>query len=125
MVNKERVALLVTALRSGDFKQGKSALERRRLDDNSIEHCCLGVACRVAMAEGLEVEVEDRAFDGVKTFDGEASILPSAVYEWYGFKNGVPSFPQRRTNAIGMNDRDNADFNEIADAFEEEFVNAT
>ena len=37
----------VSALRSGEFKQGKGALEAKG------KHCCLGVLCELALVEGV------------------------------------------------------------------------
>ena len=38
----------VTALRSGDYKQGEGML-RQVLDDNTEAYCCLGVLCEIAV----------------------------------------------------------------------------
>ena len=42
-VNKERVAALVAALRSGRYEQGHN-----RLKDEYGGYCCLGVACDIS-----------------------------------------------------------------------------
>lgn len=44
---------LVSALRSGEYKQGKFYLEK----DNKF--CCLGVACKVAQKNGIKINCNE------------------------------------------------------------------
>ena len=41
------------ALRSRQYIQGKHALRKRSLIDDLEQHCCLGVLCDLAVAEGV------------------------------------------------------------------------
>jgi hypothetical protein len=133
-VNTERVRLLVDALRSGGFAQGKGKL----LKDG--EYCCLGVACVVAQHEGLplrlnvpddqEVEFGDPAnWDA----DHDYAQLPHSVRDWYGFDHIDPDLlgddPSAEffsgpviLPASAWNDDYDRDFNWIADAFERTYL---
>lgn len=84
---QERVQLLVDALRSEEFKQGREWL---RVGDR---YCCLGVACEVAIRNGLEVEVEGNP-GGTFKYDGCPDFLPAAVRDWFGFAHRDPLIAQ-------------------------------
>lgn len=126
-VNKERLTALVAALRSGNYKQGKKALHNTESDT----WCCLGVACDVAIMNGLDLESVEidgltRYYPGVEVGHKawEAMTLPQAVKEWYGFEDGNPhlhSEAGNRLSAAEWNDRENATFAEIATLFEQTF----
>lgn len=125
MANKERVKLLVDALRSGDFKQARNRL---RDDDNKM--CCLGVACEVARISDAVGYWSNRAFVlSSASYDYSTSTLPSGVAEWYGFSDIDPDLDRvdtdgysRTVSATTMNDEDQADFKTIADAFERTYL---
>ena len=100
-VNTEPVALLADALESGEFPKGTRALHVLP-DGNTPEgFCCLGVACVVAMRNGLELETSERSvlMRKLEFFAGEHSYLPQQVREWYGFSSNNPSL------AFSGNDR--------------------
>src|SRR5207244_7645707 len=110
----------VTALRLGEYQQGHQLLEY--FDGKVIRHCCLGVACRVAMNNGVHVDVE---VSGAKTsFDGEVGYLPSSVRSWLGVSHN-PMISnmilgiEPGTFATAANDARGWDFNQIADAIED------
>lgn len=129
-VNKERVRLLVDALRSGEFDQGFGSL---KMDG---KYCCLGVACEVAMRNGVVVEVSPHMANPRKTrFDGMSDFMPRRVWEWYGFEEGNPAIsrnPEHHgcgikdcadlTLASSANDDLKWNFSQIADAFEEMYL---
>lgn len=124
-VNKERVRLLVAALRSGKFRQGLGALARYSQSRRRIEYCCLGVACEVARANGLELaRTKVRPGSGAYMYGDvdqyEISELPPSVAEWYGLsQNPVID----NTKATTANDTTRLNFKQIADAFEKEYLN--
>lgn len=50
-MNKKTKAKWVKALRSGKYQQGRGALKRTLLENNTTyEYCCLGVACDINIA---------------------------------------------------------------------------
>lgn len=116
-INRERIALWVQALRSGDYKQGSSAL--CWVDaDGSCRWCCLGVACDVAAKNGLDIETRD--FEAQRYFGGACFYLPPEVQEWYGFDSQDPYLKDRK--ASHWNDARGYNFAQIADAVEAEFL---
>lgn len=122
-VNKERVRLLVDALRSGEFEQGRGRL---RTDDD--KYCCLGVASEVARRNGVGgewVQVE-YTYDSVWTLDGADTALGRKVREWYGFRVSNPSlrFADGMSTMIGANDGECRSFVEIADAVVATYLNS-
>lgn len=130
MANKERVQLLVDALRSGEYTQTTGELER------DGRNCCLGVACRVAIKNGLDVAVN--ILDGEVRYDGNGAQLPNSVKAWYDFEGSDPyiqvspddvdeenkDFARTPVYATTANDDFDLDFNKIADAFERTYINA-
>lgn len=134
-VNKERVQLLVDALRSGDFKQGLNML---RTNDDT--YCCLGVACEVARLNGLGIDwvsqetscdCEDCSANRWK-FNGSGEALGEDVANWYGFEDDGyfvndpqlgPDEQGRTLTAIRANDDYGWNFDQIADALEKKYLN--
>lgn len=109
-VNKERVQLLVDALRSGDYQQTQSVLCTQAYGQRQQYHCCLGVATEVAMDNGLGNRIVTRRVGGVVdygTLDADdptnvivwdRSLLPEIVREWYGFDLNNPTFHEMADN---------------------------
>jgi hypothetical protein len=131
-VNRERVQLLVDALRSGRFEQGVGQLVNK-----DGEYCCLGVACVVARENGLALETgtddEDVVAFGLGPVDSPEWIedsdfahLPRSAMEWYGFDDTCPDLDDgtggRFKSAVELNDQLGYNFNRIADAFERTFL---
>jgi len=123
-MNHERALLLAEALESGRYIQGFKVLERHiRNEDGteSVRNCCLGVATRLAQGNGIDLseEIDSR---GVVEFDGEACGMTHRVQSWFGFKtsggvfdgDGHPGMVDGFASLMGMNDSEEADFNEIA-----------
>ena len=107
----------VTALRSGEYKQGKDVLA----DCARTEHCCLGVLCEVAIKEGLDVQVET-LIDHAAIFDSSKAFLPASVADWAGMKTRLGDLPRGAATAtvlslMGMNDGGHT-FGAIADVIE-------
>jgi len=105
-VNKEIKARWVAALRSGEYKQTKGALQ------DKTGYCCLGVLC------DLHAIATDNTWD-----HGQQSgyllcalALPVEVANWAGVESTDPQI-----NDIALseyNDRLNSSFDAIADAIE-------
>lgn len=107
----------ITALRSGEYKQGK-----RRLKDGD-SYCCLGVLCDLYGKE-FNVSFENTLERG-EEFLGKINFLPTVVGIWSGIADisGVYEeniyHPNRRMLSI---DNDNGKtFTEIADIIEKHF----
>jgi hypothetical protein len=125
MARKERLLLLAEALESGQYAQGRGVLERV-YPDGRVENCCLGVACRVAMANGLELTTSqmvrkyDAEEDGALVlFDDESAYPPSKIDEWYGtdLSKLMTTRDGPLRTPVNMNDGEKWSFEQIGDAF--------
>ena len=107
-MNYDRMKLWVEALRSGEYQQGKTLL---RVEDN---FCCLGVACEVAIKNGVNINViqTDRYF----SYNDATHSLPQAAMEFFGIKDNFGSF---RENALSAENDRGTSFQEIANIIEE------
>ncbi len=101
-MNPERIGKLTTALRSGEFQQGKSMLHNVHNDT----YCCLGVACEVYRREtgdgewegsGRSPGAEANKYD---RFLGADLCLPVKVAEWYGLIDPDVDGPPMGVNSI-------------------------
>lgn len=136
MPNKENLRKVVAALRSGNYQQGNGALEYK--DENGVtRNCCLGVACRVALDNGVELTVVYRTnellegdentyqkigFRGGSSWH-ETNFMPPNVVKWLGLNHENPQLKSIEQKgdfqaASRWNDMYDADFDEIADMFE-------
>lgn len=145
--NKARIKLLVDALRSKKYQQAAGRLHVLPSLAEAEGYCCLGVACEVAIANGLDLKsviVNDVVHRYGQT--GVTSALPSEVSDWYGFDRANPWLslpeptlkqkfinflkcqPSPRTPATGevsateANDVLELPFHAIADAFERTYL---
>lgn len=128
-MNRDNVAKWVQALRSGEYEQTGHILAEKG------KFCCLGVACEVAIKDGLDVErfVDD---DEVTHYDNAISTLPGTVATWLGLDPDQDNVPLRAINAgladsveddwdttaTSLNDRYRLTFEQIADAMEKEYL---
>lgn len=105
---KDNVSKLITALRSGEYAQGKGALCEREVIQtpdgecvvtNKVKgYCCLGVAAKVlgiADKEMRQFRVQFPSFINLTT----GSYLPAEVAEKFGFE------PQDQQELARMNDQ--------------------
>lgn len=89
MVNKENIQKWVDALRSGKYPQTKNKLK------GPDGYCALGVACRVAIDNGVPIEERVEIPNGITHFGGTTysqgylASLPGLVIHWLG-TNGDP-----------------------------------
>lgn len=120
---QERVKLLIAALRSKKYRQGKYGLSKYSRTEKRRKLCCLGVACEVARQNGLALKIHTDGA-GWRHYDGSHAVLPQSVREWFGFEkadpNLIPSDDVAYT-ASGLNDH-NYNFAQIADAFERTYL---
>lgn len=74
--------LWLTALESGEYKQGQYALAKDN-DKGETRYCCLGVLCNIAANQGICNKVKDEDDDIIKySYDGELGTLPDSVRTW-------------------------------------------
>ena len=125
---KEHRKLWIEALRSGEYEQGYGVL--RDINDN---YCCLGVACEVAIKNGLNLVV-DKVYVIDKicySYNGSYIIMTEDVMEYFGIRtnNGdynwlniqVSCGDYTASNALSFdNDCFGKTFNVIADIIEKE-----
>lgn len=129
--NKENIAKWVQALRSGEFLQGKGRLCKieTTADGQPLRrYCCLGVACEVAMENG--VELPKMVSDGTVSYGGSLGHLPIEVQRWLGIAfedpqvtlspNGV-DYPVKY-GLVHVNDHLELTFAQIADAIEAKYL---
>jgi len=118
--------LWLDALRSETYKQGAGML-----CNADSEYCCLGVACDVAMKNGVGVIVSyDR--DGAARYNESGLFLPEAVADWLGLKDDKASHNphvnySEEFSDVGLsylNDELMLEFGKIADILEREFLSA-
>jgi hypothetical protein len=91
-MNPEKKALWVAALRSGDFRQAQRKLAVKSNPETLMAHCCLGVLCELAVAEGVTEARNVPYGDGIIREFGKDDLrswsqaqLPQEVAEWAGF----------------------------------------
>lgn len=75
----------VAALRSGEYRQGRTQLTR--LTFNGDLDCCLGVLCKIAVADGVIDPKQVEALEGEVAYAGQAAVLPWVVMDWAGLRN--------------------------------------
>lgn len=135
MANTVNIRKWVEALRSGDYQQGTGHL---RAGD---KYCCLGVACELAIQDGVPVKVrsgltscthlgdEDHPNQhphngSIYEYNSEGGVLPRAVADWLGLND----MPLVRTEGHGyralteLNDGLGWDFAKLADAIERDWL---
>lgn len=119
-MNVENMKKWAEALRSGKYKQGRSQLADV-WEDDEVKYCCLGVACKAAIADGVELEEKQKG--GSILFNGAISYLPAPVQKWLGVPRDpglvadVGAGPGKR-RASTLNDDYALSFEEIADAID-------
>ena len=109
----ENARAWVTALRSGEYKQGKGALHPTK-----NTYCCLGVACELyRQANGGKWQNDG---DGL-TFQNDAKVLPLRVRIWLGLNFPAGAYPQGGVYAsLAAQNDSGATFSELADVIESE-----
>ena len=96
-MNEDIKAQWTTALRSGEYPQGKGTL---RTEDG---YCCLGVLCDLAVKAGEIVEPVAKPRSGINLdevyyeYDGEPSVLSTPVRNWAGLDMSNPDIPYQES----------------------------
>lgn len=111
MPNRKNIKKWTTRLRDPNLLQGFG-----QLGTADGKRCCLGVACDVAVEEG--VIPAPVTHNEVLHYAGKSTSLPQAVADWLGLSN-VPilDLPSREdfTTLVGLNDGQRLSFSQIAD----------
>lgn len=135
--NPEIMRRWVTALRSGEYTQGRSAL-RREYPSGRVEHCCLGVLTDLAIKDGapgaVSWEPPSRGMRIALLGGIEFGMLPLWVQTWAGLDDECPAFdvPDHdhdsgeaclaEQGAAELNDSGVWSFNDIATLIEEQLM---
>lgn len=112
--------LWVAALRSGKYRQTRSALCRVD-EDGGRSYCCLGVPCD--LYQKYVGGLEERQNDGCVSYDGNQSILPIKVVQWLGLNDRGGDLLGKHNSAASLwllNDFKGMSLSEIADVIESE-----
>lgn len=116
ITREEFIEEWVAALRSGNYKQGKSYLNRYNDKTHTNEYCCLGVACEL----GTKYDLVKKDYDTKKliySYDSETQYLPSSLINFLGISL-IGNDNDTSISLIFLNDSNNDSFNDIADVIE-------
>lgn len=99
----------VKALENGEYKQGKGLLRK------GDEYCCLGVACDLALKNGVEMQVT-KAESGETLYNLNSRFLPIEVNCWLGLRNAdtMSVYTSKNGTLVDLNDNGHS-FSEIAE----------
>lgn len=115
MPNKKNIKKWTTRLRDPNLLQGFG-----QLGTADGKRCCLGVACDVAVEEGV-INPPVTNMNGVLFYAGMSALLPLAVADWLGLSNHpILDLPSREDDIealtlVGLNDEQSLSFSQIAD----------
>lgn len=126
MIPESKVKWLA-ALRSGEYAQTIGMLHSLSgVADVSAGYCCLGVACEVAIADGVVMTRETHTTDEdgtVERFNSHTGTAPDALQVWmFGAdlsRDEQYAVSQTLQRLMRMNDVEHASLDEIADWVEE------
>lgn len=96
-LNVEAFEEWLTALESGEYNQGQSALHYRSND--VVRMCCLGVASHL-MAAKCDIQVE--MFGDSWRYDGQGGYLPGKVLRHLGIPEEMASHKESDTWSINV-----------------------
>lgn len=86
----------VKALRSGKYKQTKYQLCELASKGKPKGFCCLGVACELAIKDGVKLTIGvDENDRSIRTYSDRASSLPNVVADWLGLNDDLGGFDLR------------------------------
>lgn len=118
-MNPDIKNLWLTALRSGDFRQGK-----RKLRSSNDDYCCLGVLCELAVQNNVIPAPQLSPNNDRYVYDGSGGILPDSVKEWAELDSNSPMVTASTSgvynvrNTLAYFNDDDVPFTEIADIIE-------
>ena len=113
------------ALESGEHTQAFGALTRSEDGSKRTTHCCLGVLCELAIADGVDVPkrlipAHGRLSGYLALYGsaGEHGYLPSEAQEWAGMRTSAGDFADDGRSLSRLND-ERVPFSEIANTIRE------
>ena len=124
MSREEFVKEWIAALRSGEYKQAKNTLTRVDSHDGTISHCCLGVACHLAVQHGLVIAKEGiRGTNTISYGDGKETycegILPESLQKFLGFSDPEGAYEDAYgVQSLALRNDSGTTFGRIADIIE-------
>lgn len=121
MANRENIRKWVDALRSGNYRQGVDTLKAVMSSDGVPSYCCLGVACELALHEGIVTQNIIRGHSGFGE-ERNTGSLPTEVQQWLGIYSDNPYIPGIDETLLCLNDVVQLDFLLIADLIEETYL---
>lgn len=118
--NKENIRKWVDALRSGEYQQIQGWLGKP-----GKGFCCLGVACEVAIKDGLDLSKDTYVYEDVNDevfqYGPAETYLPNAVgVDWLGLDD-IELGPDG-DSPVHYNDALGYSFSQIADLIEEKYL---
>lgn len=125
--NKKNIQLWVDALRSGKYRQGAGKLKKFNPKSKHYHYCCLGVACDVAIKNGLNLDTYTNKTvnnDRYVSFEGGASFLGFSMMKWLGlyFIDPVVPYEGQHIGLSTLNDNYLLKFKQLADLIEKEYL---
>lgn len=112
----EHRRLWVEALRSGKYPQTREGL--CRIKDGKESYCCLGVACEVAIENGVSITKRPDSAVPWTLYNDSCGWLPEEVKDWLGLTHRSAEMNVEPGFLATANDDLNWDFYKIADAIE-------
>jgi hypothetical protein len=112
----------IVALRSGEYKQVKGVLTRIGLTGQIEGHCCLGVACEVALANNVKIKKTTNPMSSKVFYDNEGSYLPETVKVWLGISHKTGAYLDKSgcPEDLALQNDMGLSFEKIADLIESE-----
>ncbi len=83
-MNTKNMLLWADALESNEYAQGRDAILASPAGET---FCCLGVACEVAIKNGVPIKRELDTYGDMYLYDEQASFLPGSVADWLGTRS--------------------------------------
>lgn len=126
-MNPEVKEKWLSALRSGEFTQGKNLLHKVNPETQEETYCCLGVLCAIAVKDGvieapLKRGIAQAAEEPYYVYASSTAFLPTQVQIWAGVDSDNGEFydDDNQDSLIRLND-DGIPFTDIATVIEEKF----
>lgn len=100
----ENFQIWLDTLKTGQYQQATGALD---VVDDGGNHsfCCLGVACDLAVKDGVEMEIHTSDDNDVVSYDREQGVLPGKVKDWLGLDQTNPRIVVQNPNFVSGDDR--------------------